>query len=400
MSWAEKSLDELGEVSRGRSRHRPRDAAHLYGGDYPFVQTGDVKHAGLYLTDYEQTYSEAGLAQSKLWPEGTLCITIAANIADTSILKIKACFPDSVIGFIPEKEKADARFIKYLFDAMLKKRYKNFTQGAAQDNLSQGKLLSLKFPVPDFLTQKAIADTLSPYDDLIENSKRRIELLEESARQLYKEWFVRFRFPGHEHVKIIDGVPEGWDSGVISDFYTTSSGGTPSRKVPEYYTGDINWVKTQELGNGFIFETSEKITGDAIKKSSAKLFPEYSVLVAMYGATIGQLGILAKESASNQACCALISNSERSHFIHAYLFLSENKSGLIGRSKGAAQNNISQDIVKNYHMVMPPKPLMEQFIDYVDPIFSQIKILSLEISKLTSARDILLPKLMKGEIAV
>ncbi len=400
MSWAEKSLDELGEVSRGRSRHRPRDAAHLYGGDYPFVQTGDVKHAGLYLTDYEQTYSEAGLAQSKLWPEGTLCITIAANIADTSILKIKACFPDSVIGFIPEKEKADARFIKYLFDAMLKKRYKNFTQGAAQDNLSQGKLLSLKFPVPDFLTQKAIADTLSPYDDLIENSKRRIELLEESARQLYKEWFVRFRFPGHEHVKIIDGVPEGWDSGVISDFYTTSSGGTPSRKVPEYYTGDINWVKTQELGNGFIFETSEKITGDAIKKSSAKLFPEYSVLVAMYGATIGQLGILAKESASNQACCALISNSERSHFIHAYLFLSENKSGLIGRSKGAAQNNISQDIVKNYHMVMPPKPLMEQFIDSVDPIFSQIKILSLEISKLTSARDILLPKLMKGEIAV
>ena len=327
MSWAEKSLDELGEVSRGRSRHRPRDAAHLYGGDYPFVQTGDVKHAGLYLTDYEQTYSEAGLAQSKLWPEGTLCITIAANIADTSILKIKACFPDSVIGFIPEKEKADARFIKYLFDAMLKKRYKNFTQGAAQDNLSQGKLLSLKFPVPDFLTQKAIADTLSPYDDLIENSKRRIELLEESARQLYKEWFVRFRFPGHEHVKIIDGVPEGWDSGVISDFYTTSSGGTPSRKVPEYYTGDINWVKTQELGNGFIFETSEKITGDAIKKSSAKLFPEYSVLVAMYGATIGQLGILAKESASNQACCALISNSERSHFIPAYLFLSDNKSG-------------------------------------------------------------------------
>jgi len=86
MSWAERSLDELGTISRGRSRHRPRDAAHLYGGDYPFIQTGDVKHAGLYLTNYGQTYSEAGLAQSKLWPEGTLCITIAANIADTSIV--------------------------------------------------------------------------------------------------------------------------------------------------------------------------------------------------------------------------------------------------------------------------------------------------------------------------
>ena len=91
------NLDQLGTVSRGRSRHRPRDAAFLYGGPYPFVQTGDVKHAGLYLRDYDQTYSEAGLAQSKLWPAGTLCITIAANIAETSILGIEACFPDSII---------------------------------------------------------------------------------------------------------------------------------------------------------------------------------------------------------------------------------------------------------------------------------------------------------------
>ncbi len=86
MSLHSKRLDELGTVSRGRSRNRPRDAAHLYGGPYPFVQTGDIKHAGLYVTSFTQTYSEAGLDQSKLWPKGTLCITIAANIADTAIL--------------------------------------------------------------------------------------------------------------------------------------------------------------------------------------------------------------------------------------------------------------------------------------------------------------------------
>ena len=102
------------------------------GGPYPFVQTGDVKKAGLYLRDFEQTYSEAGLAQSKLWPVGTLCVTIAANIAETSILDIEACFPDSVIGFIADPEKADARFVKYLFDAALKMRFQSFTQGAAQ----------------------------------------------------------------------------------------------------------------------------------------------------------------------------------------------------------------------------------------------------------------------------
>jgi type I restriction enzyme S subunit len=140
MSWTPQRLDQLGYLSRGRSRHRPRDAAHLYEGPYPFIQTGDVKHAGLYITSYEQTYSEAGLEQSRLWPAGTLCITIAANIADTAILGIDACFPGSVIGFIPDEKKADARFVKYLFDATIQRHVQQFTQGAAQDNLSQEKL--------------------------------------------------------------------------------------------------------------------------------------------------------------------------------------------------------------------------------------------------------------------
>lgn len=211
MTIQELTLDQLGEVARGRSRHRPRDAAFLYGGPFPFVQTGDVKRAGLHLTEYEQTYSEAGLAQSRLWPAGTLCITIAANIAETSILGIDACFPDSVIGFTADPERADTRFVKYLFDAVLKMRFRSFTQGAAQDNLSQEKLLSIKFLVPELRVQQRIADILSAYDDLIENNWRRIVLLEEAAQMLYREWFVRFRFPGHEHVKIIDGIPEGWE---------------------------------------------------------------------------------------------------------------------------------------------------------------------------------------------
>jgi type I restriction enzyme S subunit len=217
MSWEMKSLDQLGYVSRGRSRHRPRDAAHLYGGPYPFIQTSDVKHAGLYLTEYSQTYSEEGLAQSRLWKSGTLCITIAANIADTAILDIDACFPDSVIGFIPDKDKADVRFVKYLFDSHLQRSYKKFTQGAAQDNLSQGKLLSLKFPIPGINEQRDIADKISVYDDLIENNRRRIQLLEQAARLLYKEWFVRLHFPGYEHVTINDGVPEGWEKKKVKD---------------------------------------------------------------------------------------------------------------------------------------------------------------------------------------
>src|SRR5690606_11741353 len=159
---------------RGKSRHRPRNADFLYGDNYPFVQTADVKAAEYKITSYSQMYSEEGLAQSKLWPKGTLCITIASNIADSSILGIDACFPDSVVGFIADPLKSDVRFVKYLFD-LLQRRIQKISQGAAQDNLSIEKIRTLRFNVPKVETQNKIASILSGYDDLIENNLKRIK---------------------------------------------------------------------------------------------------------------------------------------------------------------------------------------------------------------------------------
>ncbi|WJQ01842.1 restriction endonuclease subunit S [Geobacillus stearothermophilus] len=111
--WREVTLKEIGELARGKSKHRPRYDPILYGGKYPFIQTRDIKNANRTITKYEQTYNEVGLAQSRLWPKGTLCITIAANIAETAILGIDACFPDSVVGFIPDKDKCNVHYIYY-----------------------------------------------------------------------------------------------------------------------------------------------------------------------------------------------------------------------------------------------------------------------------------------------
>ena len=395
------TLDHLGSVSRGRSRHRPRDAEFLYGGPYPFVQTGDVKKAGLYLRDFEQTYSEAGLTQSRLWPAGTLCITIAANIAETSILDMEACFPDSVIGFIAEPKKADARFVKYLFDASLKMRFQSFTQGAAQDNLSQAKLLSIKFPVPELVVQTEIADILSAYDDLIENNRRRITLLEEAARLLYREWFVHFRFPGHEHLKIIDGIPAGWEQVRVADKFDTTSGGTPSRQNPDFFSGSINWVKTQELNERPIFETSEKITEEAIERSSAKLLPDQTLLVSIYGNTnIGRTGSLAVPGSSNQACVALLPKRRKEDWIYAQLWLQKHREQIIGLAQGAAQTNISQETLRGLTMIWPSSRLLDTFLDSVLSSYQQIECLCLQNVKLVQARDLLLPRLMNGEIAV
>ena len=170
MNWEYKTLDELGTISRGRSKHRPRNDDTMFGGKYPFVQTADVKNANLYLTEYENTYNDKGLEQSKLWKAGTLCITIAANIADTAILGMDACFPDSIMGFIPYDGIANVRFVKYAFD-MLQRDCKQISQGTAQDNLSWQKLSAIRFPAPDIEVQDRIVRYLSVYDDLIENNK-------------------------------------------------------------------------------------------------------------------------------------------------------------------------------------------------------------------------------------
>lgn len=399
MKWKQQSLDELGYVSRGRSRHRPRDAAHLYGGPHPFVQTGDVKHSGLYLRDFSQTYSDAGLEQSRMWKAGTLCITIAANIAETSILAIDACFPDSVIGFIPEEGKADARFIKYMFDAHLKQRYRTFTQGAAQDNLSQGKLLSLKFPVPELAEQKTIADILSAYDDLIENNRRRIALLEESARLLYREWFVHLRFPSHQHTTITDGVPEGWERKTALDVMEVLSGGTPKTSVQAYWYGEIPFFTPKDaVDSPYVYDTAKTLSEEGLKSCNSKLYPKDTLFITARG-TVGKVNLAQREMAMNQSCYALLPKSPLNpHFL--YFSLRESVAQFQSRAGGAVFDAIVLDTFKRIPFLVPKSELIDEFTKVVSSNLRLIELAQNQTKTLKAARDILLPRLMNGELAV
>ena len=193
--WEVKKLGEVAEIGRGKSKHRPRDADFLFGGKYPFIQTGDVRKAELYLTEFTQTYSEAGLKQSKLWDENTLCITIAANIAETAILKIKACFPDSIIGLIPKENETIVLFVKHLFDKF-KIQIQSLSQGAAQDNLNQEKLSNIEFIFPTLPEQQKIATFLSTVDEKLQALKKKKSLLETYKKGVMQKLFsqeIRFK---------------------------------------------------------------------------------------------------------------------------------------------------------------------------------------------------------------
>lgn len=168
--WEKATLEKLGSVNRGVSKHRPRNDPKLLGGKYPLIQTGDVSNAGTYITAYTQTYSEIGFAQSKLWPAGTLCITIAANIAKTGILTFDACFPDSVVGFVANKDEAHPLFIHGLFgffQAILEKN----APAAAQKNINLEILRGLEVPKPPISKQNEFALVV----EKVENLKSRYE---------------------------------------------------------------------------------------------------------------------------------------------------------------------------------------------------------------------------------
>jgi type I restriction enzyme S subunit len=192
-NWKQKTLEEIAMTfGRGKSKHRPRNDPKLYGGEYPFIQTGDIRNAEHLISEYSQTYNEAGLAQSKLWPKGTICITIAANIAETAILSFDACFPDSVIGIVANPEEAEASFVEYLLQSF-KARIQAQGKGSAQANINLGTFEDQKFPFPPVADQKRIVARLDSLraetQHLISIYERKLAALEELKTSLLHQAF-------------------------------------------------------------------------------------------------------------------------------------------------------------------------------------------------------------------
>lgn len=190
-----KTLKEVAlELGRGKSRHRPRNDPKLYGGDVPLIQTGDVRNASHVINEYTQTYSKFGLEQSKLWPKGTLCITIAANIAETTILGFDSCFPDSIIGFVADPEKTTTSYVEYLLTSF-KSELQAQSTGSAQSNINLATFERLPFPFPSLAEQQRIVTILDKFDalttSLTEGLPREIALRQQQY-EYYRELLLSF----------------------------------------------------------------------------------------------------------------------------------------------------------------------------------------------------------------
>lgn len=392
--WTYKKLNELGLVRRGKSKHRPRDAAFLYGGPYPFIQTGEVKAADLYITTYTQTYSEEGLAQSRLWGSGTLLVTIAANIAETAILKFDACFPDSIVGFVADPEKSDVCFIKYYIDT-IKIGMQNVSKGTTQDNLSVEKLLTFKFLVPEVSTQRRIASILSAYDDLIENNTRRIKILEEMAQRLYREWFVHFRFPGHEKVKMVKGVPEGWEVkrlGEIAEEVRRSVDPTEIDPDTPYFGLEHLPRKSIALSEW----------GKASEVQSSKLeFKRGEILFGKIRPYFHKVGVAPIDGVCSSDTIVITSKDpEYFSLVLACVSSEDFVNHATQTSQGTKMPRANWNVLVKYPILIPPQPIYGMFDELMQNVVAEIINLLFRNRNLRRTRDMLLPKLVSGEVEI
>lgn len=319
-----------------------------------------------------------------------------------------ASIPDKGIGstelfvFRGKKGITDNDFVYYfLKQSYIRNLAANSMTGASGRQRADLKFIKkIKFNLPSLPTQQKISSILSSYDRLIENNTRRIRLLEQMAENLYKEWFVRFRFPEHEKVEIVNGLPKGWERTKLIKNIKTSSGGTPSRNKGEYYkNGTIPWIKTGELQDCILINTEECITEDAVNNSSAKLFPKGTLLMAMYGVNVGKLGISEIEATCNQACC-VFTPKQIDYKYYLFHYLKSIREYLLSISFGAAQQNLSQELIKSIRVLFPDEKTNISFVKEVEPLFKEISIIQQQNQLLTRQRDLLLPRLMSGKLEV
>jgi type I restriction enzyme S subunit len=288
------------------------------------------------------------------------------------------------------------RFVYYKLQTL---QLDKFSSGASVPTLNRNNLDNIPVELPSGCEQEKIADVLWVYDELIENNRWRMRLLEEAARLLYREWFVRFRFPGHERTRILDGIPQGWDKWPISAFGEVITGKTPSTRRSENYDGDIPFIKTPDMhGRVFVTATETTLTEEGANTQRGKFVPPSTPLVSCIG-TIGVVALTATRSQFNQQINAVVPSRDYYRYFCFFSFrdLKERMQAIGG---GATMGNVNKTKFEGLEILSPTDSLLREFDDFCTPVFQQIKMLQIQSDKLRAARDLLLPRLMSGEISV
>lgn len=314
----------------------------------------------------------------------------------------RGCCSNDVLC-IRANNNVDAEFLYYLLSQDLFFAY--VMSGANGSKMPRGdkqQIMNWEIELPsEKEDQRRIASILSSLDRKIELNNKINADLEEMAQAIFKNWFVDFE--PFKDGKFVDSelgmIPEGWKVGTLGEFCKCLLGGTPSRSKEEYWNGEVNWINSGEINKFRILEASEKITELGLAKSATKLLPKKTTVLAITGATLGQVSLLEIDTCANQSVIGVLENTEVP-YEYIYPFIKDRIEMLIQHQTGGAQQHINKDNVESLIFLLPAINVLEDYISLVSPMYKRIESQCFENLYLSLLRDTLLPRLMSGELEV
>lgn len=381
MSWETKKFSQILKITKGEAITKASENE----GPYPVILGG--KEPAYYIDRYNHEGKAIVISRS------------GASAGYASFWDERIFITD---GFLIEPEGDN--YFEYLY-YLLKyfgKALRDLQNGSAIPHVTPKTINSLKAPIPPVNLQRKIASILSTYDNLIEVNNKRIKVLEQMAENLYKEWFVRFRFPGYENVEFVNGLPNGWEISRIANVGEVVGGGTPSTEHTEYWGGNIPWLTPADLASFddiYISAGSSFITEEGLKKSSAQLLPKDTVLLSSR-APIGYVAIAQNLICTNQGFKSVICNLNVVNPVYLFYYFKNNRELLECFASGSTFLELSAGRIKKIKLLIPPIGIQNRYADAIKPLLKQVILLVEEKDNLIKQRDLLLPRLMSGKLEV
>lgn len=404
MKWQSYKLKEVGEVVTGNTP--PTTQREYYGTQYKFIKPTDMREGQRYVPITEECYSELAYQKYRksLLPVNTPCVVTIGSLGKKMCLTDEPSFTNQAVNAVIPNENFDGVFLYYCLRTRLpyvKQLDSGTTSG--RENVSKSSFSNIVIEAPSLAIQKKIASILSAYDNLIENNNKRIKILEQMAENLYKEWFVRFRFPGHETTPFENGIPKGWKIEEIKNISTVTDGvhntiqDTPNS---QYLLLSCKNIKDGKLQIGDDERTIDEETFLKLRKRT--LLAKGDVLVTSVG-TIGDVLLLNQEPShiEFQRSVAIIKPNKK--FVNSsflYEMLKSMRKEFENAAHGAAQQCLFIGDINRMKICLPPLETCLFFEKKVQKIYDLILTLTNQSDNLIKQRDLLLPRLMSGKLAV
>ena len=411
-SWKRTQIGSICDVVRGSSPRPIADQRYFDGGTIPWIKIADATKSGRFLYDTREKVNEYGASFSRLLPKGSLIVAASGTLGYTQMLGVPGCIHDGWLhlsGF----RGVEKLFLYY----WLKCQVQHFTSsayGAAIQNINTAIMRESVIDLPPLDDQFRIALTLSAYDDLIENNTRRISILEEMARRIYEEWFVRVRFPGHEGVRMVESelglVPEGWRTDVLAGVCEPKTGIQTGPFGSQLHKADYSEVGVPVLMPKDLIEFRiEEDSVARVPEATAESLKRHRMRPGdiAYGrrGDIGRRAFIMAHQAGwlcGTGCLRIRPDAKKINGWYVFNYLGQdNVVGLIaGRAHGVTMPNLNAQLLESVPVVCPPRELQDQFERISFPMAELRESLIAKNANLRTTRDLLLPKLISGELGV